>query len=88
MAELIHQHSLLVTDKWGVTYVASVYGQARTDGTWKGWLEFEPLDGFRPTLSTGQETTQPSRATLAYWATGLEPTYLDGALARAQGRLP
>ena len=29
--------------------------------------------------------TQPARAALEYWATGVEPIYLDGALARARG---
>lgn len=32
---------------------------------------------------TRRETTQPSRDALRYWATGLEPTYLQGALERA-----
>jgi hypothetical protein len=31
------------------------------------------------------ETTQPDRAALEYWASGIEPIYLDGALARARG---
>jgi hypothetical protein len=30
-----------------------------------------------------RETTQPNRADTEYWATGLTPVYLDGALARA-----
>jgi hypothetical protein len=34
-------------------------------------------------LRTGQETTQPSRETLDYWAGGLEPVYLQGAMTRA-----
>jgi hypothetical protein len=29
------------------------------------------------------ETTQPNREALAYWASGLEPVYLEGALERA-----
>jgi hypothetical protein len=40
-----------------------------------------------PVLVTQQETSQPNRAALEYWADGLEPIYLEGALARAQGRL-
>lgn len=63
-------------------YCAYVLGAARGDGTWAGWIEFVPEDGS-PRLRTGQETSQPNRDALAYWATGLEDVYLDGALARA-----
>jgi hypothetical protein len=38
-------------------------------------------------LRTGQETTQPSWRAIAYWASGLEPIYFEGAFARAQGQL-
>jgi hypothetical protein len=31
---------------------------------------------------TDRETTQSSREAVAYWATGLEPIYLEGALKR------
>jgi hypothetical protein len=34
-------------------------------------------------LRTERETTQPDKAVLEYWATGLEPIYFEGALARA-----
>jgi len=44
-------------------------------------------DISQPVLRTEQETSQPNRAAIEYWADGLEPIYLDGALARAQGRL-
>lgn len=84
MAELIHQHSTRVVDLEGRQYVALIYGEERPDGTWEGWLEFRT---GRNVLRTGQETSQPNRTAVEYWATGLEPTYLDGALALAQGRL-
>jgi hypothetical protein len=71
-----------VTDAAGTTYRAVVQGAAREDGMWEGWLVFEPLAGGDP-LRTGRETTQPNRDSLEYWASGLEPTYLDGALSRA-----
>src|SRR5581483_7252619 len=45
-------------------------------------LEFVPLDGGS-SISTGQETSQPNRACARYWARGLRPVYIDGALARA-----
>jgi hypothetical protein len=65
-------------------YVARVYGQPREDGTWEGWIEFDsPLSG---TLRTDRETTQSHYDHLAYWATGLEPLYLQGALMRALRR--
>lgn len=70
-----------------VTYNARICGVERTDGTWEGWIEFRPVDANRPILSTHQETSQPNRAALEYWADGLEPIYMDGAIARAQGRL-
>jgi len=49
---------------------------------WEGWVEFDPVDGG-PTIRTPRETTQPNRADAEYWATGLEPVYLEGALDRA-----
>ena len=33
--------------------------------------------------ATGRETSQPNRLAVQYWATGLEPIYFEGALARA-----
>ncbi len=84
---LILEHPSEVIDG-GTAYVARVCGEQRDDGTWEGWLEFHPANATEPALSTEQETSQPNRAALEYWANGLEPTYLEGAFARAQGRLP
>lgn len=86
MPELIHEHSALVADE-STTYAVRVYADERAGGTWEGWLEFRPLNADKPVLRTGQETSQPTRSTVEYWALGLEPIYLEGALARAQGRL-
>jgi hypothetical protein len=87
VAELICEHSTKV--KSGeTTYIARVYGKPRADGIWEGWLEFYPIDNSGPVLCTSEETSQPSRNTIEYWAFGLEPVYLEGALARAQRRLP
>jgi hypothetical protein len=88
MSEFIHEHSTRVKDDNGTTYIVRVYAQDRTDGTWAGWIEFHPIDGRKPVLRTGQETSQPNRTAIEYWALGLEPIYFDGAIARAQGRLP
>ena len=83
MAELIQTYVETVRDPRGVEYVAHVYGETRDDGTWEGWLEFAPAGGGAALMRTGRETTQPDRDALAYWASGLEPVYLEGAFARA-----
>ena len=49
---------------------------------WIGWLEFAGRDS---TMKTGEETSQPTREAVAYWASSLEPIYLEGALRRAIG---
>lgn len=86
MADLIHQHSVIVTSDDGDRYRARIYGEQRRDGTWSGWLEFVPADVSSRAfaLRTGQETSQPDRKAVDYWAGGLERIYLQGALVRAQ----
>jgi hypothetical protein len=83
MPELIHEHRVQMSDAEGEVYLPRVYGQARKDGTWEGWIEFHPLAGEGMVLRTDRETTQPNRVALAYWASGLEPIYFDGAFSRA-----
>src|SRR5262245_1530581 len=39
-------------------------------------------------MQTARETTQPNLADLEYWATGLTPIYLEGALNRALDEPP
>jgi hypothetical protein len=52
------------------------------DGRWEAWLVFVPLDrGFA--RRTRPETSQSDLDALAYWVTGLEPVYLEGALERS-----
>ena len=65
----------------GAVYTVEAWGRQRGDGLWEGWLEFIPTDGIS-FLRTGRETTQSSLDALAYWATGLEPVYLEGAFGR------
>ena len=87
MPEFIHEHSAVVTSDDGMRYRARVYGEQRREGTWSGWIEFVPADGGRAAatpLRTGQETSQPDRKAVEYWAGGLEPVYLEGALTRAR----
>jgi hypothetical protein len=81
--ELIHRHLTPVRAADGTLYVARTYAEERGDGTWYAWLEFDPLDWAKPTLHTDQETSQSTREAVQYWASGLEPVYLEGALARA-----
>lgn len=83
-AELIHEHSArYIDDEDGTIYSVRIYGEEREDGTWEGWLEFHPEEPGRPALRTGQETSQPNRDAVVYWASGLEPVYLEGAFSRA-----
>jgi hypothetical protein len=82
--ELIQQFTAEIVAADGRLYKARVYGGERPDGTWEGWLEFVPAAGHGQILRTDRETTQPDRDALAYWASGLEPLYFDGALARAR----
>ena len=83
MAELLQEYSTMVSAPDGTEYVVRSYGEKRIDGTWSGWLEFDPGDPSRPVLRTGQETSQPNRTAIEYWATGLEPVYFEGAFERA-----
>jgi len=84
MRELIHQHSTLVHAPNATLYSPRVLGQDRDDGTWEAWIEFHPVSrSTAGALATGRETTQPNREALLYWATGLEPIYMEGAFTRA-----
>lgn len=83
MAELIQQYKAPI-EEGGTKYVVRAYGQQREDGTWSGWIEFHPIEDSLPILRTGQETSQPDRGALAYWASGLEEFYFDGAFQRAR----
>lgn len=62
-------------------YTAQACGRVRDDGIWEGWLEFVPHDGSE-VLRSSRETTQPKLTDLEYWAAGLTPVYLRGALER------
>lgn len=88
MVEHIHTFTHIVTDDRGVRYRVRAEGEAHPPGGWDGWLIFTPERGAGAILRTGRETTQPEREDLIYWATGLEPVYLDGALARATRHTP
>jgi hypothetical protein len=82
MAETFVQFQTPVAAPNGAAYRARACGSPTESGTWQGWIEFEPLDGGEPVRSS-RETTQPNRVDTEYWATGLTPVYLEGALSRA-----
>jgi hypothetical protein len=81
--QLIEERAERVRDTEGHTYVVRLYGEPRPDGTWVGWAQFVAVDGTA-ILRTSPETTQSSRDQIAYWASGLEPLYFEGAFRRAQ----
>ncbi len=82
MAEVLVEFSEPVSDKDGITYAARACGAEMDNGNWQGWIEFVPVNGGE-VLRSGRETTQPNRIDTVYWATGLTPVYLEGALERA-----
>ncbi|HEY3125925.1 MAG TPA: hypothetical protein VGK07_02610 [Candidatus Limnocylindria bacterium] len=87
MNDLVHTYADVVRDREGRGYAASVHALERIDGLWETWLEFRGL-GRDVTLRTQRESAQPNRRAVLYWAAGLQPSYLDGALDRAtRGRL-
>jgi hypothetical protein len=84
--DLIHQYSTLV-ELGGLRYVARVYADRQPGGLWEGWFAFFPLAGGE-TFVSDRETTQSKRDDVIYWASGITPTYLEGALQRALDRRP
>lgn len=80
MAETLVRFTEAIIGRDGHAYVASACGELRGDGVWHGWIEFS--DGV-VSLRTPQESEQPNRDDLMYWAQGLTHVYLQGALARA-----
>jgi hypothetical protein len=88
MVHFIQQYSQVVHGKDHRHYVARVYAAQHPDRSrWDGWFVFFPLDGGRE-LATDRETTQSSLSAVAYWATAITTTYLEGALERARALLP
>jgi hypothetical protein len=83
MAELLVSYETPVRDDGG-EYHARAVGRRADDGMWEAWLEFVPVAGAGDVLVSSVESRQPEHAHLLYWATGLTPVYLEGALARAR----
>ena len=82
MAEILLEFPAAIVARDGTQYEARACGAELPEGIWQGWIEFRPLDGGEPIRST-RETTQPNRVDAEYWAGGLTPVYLEGALERA-----
>lgn len=81
-AEVLVEFSDTISSEEGALYIARACGKPQNDGLWQGWIEFLPVGAGEPVRSP-RETTQPNRTDAAYWATGLTPVYLEGALHRA-----
>lgn len=83
MEQLLQTFQTTFVDNTGERYDVQAYATSRPGDTWQGWIVFtRQRDGKR--FTTGAETTQPSAEAVAYWATGLEPAYLEGAFQRAR----
>ena len=82
MAEVLVEFPEVIVDRNGTAYIARACGGPADHGLWNGWIEFVPVDGGGA-IRSSRETTQPNRVDTEYWATGLTPVYLEGALQRA-----
>ena len=82
MAEVLVEYSDVVISAGTNRYVARACGTAVPSGQWHGWLEFIDVE-TGDAVRSPRETTQPNRTDTLYWATGLTPVYLEGALQRA-----
>jgi hypothetical protein len=82
VAEILSRFEGPLQGNDGRMYRAQACGALMPNGLWEGWVEFIPVDTGMPVRSP-RETTQPNRTDAAYWASGLTPVYLEGALGRA-----
>lgn len=82
MADLLHEYTTLVGGTDEKAYVAQAWGHQRADGMWEGWFVFVPVEGGQA-RRTERETSQPNFDALVYWAGGIQPVYLEGALQRS-----
>ena len=81
MAQTLIRFDSPVLSRDGHQYRAQACGRERENGQWEAWLEFEDVTTGEVQRSQ-RETTQPNQADAVYWATGLSPVYLEGALYR------
>ena len=89
IAEVLVEFDAPITAEDGGAWRGRVMGTPNALGHWEGWIEFANAASAAKDLTwlpTERETTQPNRADLSYWATGLTVVYLQGALSRARSR--
>ena len=80
--QVVRQYTSILKSPTGETFVARAYMDRQAGGLWEAWLVFFSLT-TGAAFATDRETTQGRREHVLYWATGLGPTYLQGALERA-----
>ena len=83
MSEVLLEYPAPVLSADGRAFRARACANEMETGLWQGWIEFLPIDSSEPAVRSPRETTQPNRTDTHYWATGLSPIYLEGALKRA-----
>lgn len=81
MAQTLMRFDTPVVYRNGRVYRAQACGREWENGQWEAWLEFEDVETGE-VLRSQRETTQPNLKDAEYWATGLTPVYLEGALHR------
>jgi len=82
MSVMVYEKAVPLADEGGRRFdLVRVHAEEMPGGTWQGWIEFRSAEGM--SVTTDRETTQSTREAVAYWATGLEPVFLEGALRRA-----
>jgi hypothetical protein len=86
--ELIAELTPIVRDDDCSEWRPRVFAVEREDGTWAAWIQFRCGQSGESLLTSPIETTQADRDAVAYWATGLEDIYLQGALSRARRLAP
>jgi hypothetical protein len=84
MSEVLMEYDPIVSETEGTQWKPRACGRRGEGHMWEGWIEFVPLDKASSPVRSKRESTQPSRESLIYWATGLTPVYLRGALERAR----
>jgi hypothetical protein len=85
MAQTLIRFDTPVTRPDGRQFRTQACGRERDNGQWEAWLEFEDITSGE-ILQSQRETTQPNQTDALYWATGLTPVYLEGALERVLHR--
>ena len=80
--QFVQQYTPILSTATGEQYVARAYTDRQPGGLWEAWLVFFSLT-TGAVLATDRETTQGKLEYILYWASGLSPTYLLGALERA-----